>query len=70
MTRLAGTIDGMIGVDPHRDTLAAAATDMVGGLRAQTSVSADAAGYRRLARQLLKLLERYDRATVELVRSS
>jgi transposase len=48
MTRLAGAIDGVIGVDPHRDTLAAAAIDMVGGLFVQTSVSADAAGYRRL----------------------
>ena len=48
MSRLAGAIDGMIGVDAHRDTLAAAATDMVGGLLAQTSVGADAAGYRRL----------------------
>jgi transposase len=47
MTRLAGAIDGVIGVDPHRDILAAA-TDVVGGLFAQTSVSADAAGYRRL----------------------
>jgi transposase len=37
-----------IGVDTHRDTLAAAATDPVGGLLAQTSTSADAAGYRRL----------------------
>jgi hypothetical protein len=34
MSRLAGAIDGMIGVDPHRDTLAAAATDSVGGLLA------------------------------------
>ena len=48
MSRLAGAIDGVIGVDTHRDTLAAAATDMVGGLLAQTSVGADAAGYRRL----------------------
>jgi hypothetical protein len=48
LSRLAGAIDGMIGVDPHRDTLAAAATDVVGGLLAQTSVTADAAGYRRL----------------------
>jgi transposase len=48
MTGLTGTIDGVIGVDPHRDTLAAAATDPVGGLLAQTSVRADAAGYRRL----------------------
>jgi transposase len=48
MSRLAGAIDGMIGVDTHRDTLAAAVTDPVGGLLAQTSVSADAAGYRCL----------------------
>jgi transposase len=48
MSRLAGTIDGVIGVDTHRDTLAAGATDSVGGLLAQTSVSADAAGYHRL----------------------
>jgi transposase len=48
MSRLAGAIDGVIGVDPHRDTLAAAATDPVGGLLAQRSVSADAGGYRRL----------------------
>jgi hypothetical protein len=34
MTRLAGVIDGVIGVDTHRDTLAAAVTDMVGGLLA------------------------------------
>jgi transposase len=48
MSRLAGAIDGVIGVDPHRDTLAAAATDPVGGVLAQTSVRADAGGYRRL----------------------
>jgi transposase len=48
MSRLAGAIDGVIGVDPHRDTLAALASDMVGGLLAQTSVRAEAAGYRRL----------------------
>jgi transposase len=48
MTRLADTVDGVIGVDTHRDTLAAAATDPVGGVVAQTSVTADAAGYRRL----------------------
>jgi hypothetical protein len=28
MSRLASVIDGVIGVDPHRDTLAAAATDL------------------------------------------
>jgi transposase len=48
MTRLTGTVDGVIGVDPRRDTLASAATDPVGGLLAQTSVRADAAGYRQL----------------------
>jgi len=48
MTGLAGTIDGVIGVDAHRDTLAAAAVDPVGGFLARTSVGADAAGYRRL----------------------
>jgi transposase len=48
MTRLAGVIDGVIGVDTHRDTLAAAVTDMVGGLLAQTSVRADGAGYCQL----------------------
>ena len=36
MTRLAGAIDGVIGIDTHRDTLAAAAIDIVGGLLAQT----------------------------------
>jgi len=48
MSRLAGTIDGVIGVDTHRDTLAAAAVDPVGGVLALTCVGADAAGYRRL----------------------
>jgi hypothetical protein len=48
MTELTGTIDGVIGVDTHRDSLAAAATDPVGGVLAQTSVSADAAGYQQL----------------------
>jgi transposase len=48
MTRLTDTVDGMIGVDTHRDTLAAAALDPVGGVLSQTSVAADAAGYRRL----------------------
>jgi len=48
MTRLAGTVDGVIGVDTHRDSLAAAVTDSVGGLLAQTSVSADGVGYQRL----------------------
>jgi transposase len=34
MTRLADAIDGVIGVDTHRDTLAAAVTDPVGGVLA------------------------------------
>ncbi|HWD44263.1 MAG TPA: transposase [Actinomycetota bacterium] len=48
MTRLAETVDGVVGVDTHRDTLAAAATDRVGGTLAQTSVAADLAGYQEL----------------------
>ena len=48
MTRLADTVDGVIGVDTHRDTLAAAATDQVGGTLAQTVVAADLGGYQRL----------------------
>jgi transposase len=48
MTRLTGTVDEVIGVDTHRDSLAAAVTDQVGGVLAQTSVSADAAGYQQL----------------------
>jgi hypothetical protein len=47
-SRPAGAIDSVIGVDPHRDTLATAATDPAGGQLAQMSVSADAAGYRPL----------------------
>ena len=48
MTRLAETVDGVIGVDTHRDTLAAAATDRIGGTLAQTSSAADLAGYQEL----------------------
>jgi transposase len=48
MARLADTVDGVIGVDTHRDTLAAAATDQVGGTLAQTVVAADLGGYQRL----------------------
>jgi transposase len=47
MTRLADTVDGVIGVDTHRDTLAAA-TDRDGGILAQTSVVADLGGYQCL----------------------
>jgi len=45
---LAELVDGVIGVDTHRDTLAAAALSSVGGVLAQTAVRADAAGYQTL----------------------
>jgi hypothetical protein len=48
MAILADTIDGVIGVDTHRDTLAAAALTPVGGILAQTATGADAAGYQQL----------------------
>jgi transposase len=48
MPMLAELVDGVIGVDTHRDTLAAAALTPVGGLLAQTTVRADAGGYRQL----------------------
>jgi transposase len=48
MTMLAERVDGVIGVDTHRDTLTAAAVSAVGGLLGQVAVAADAAGYRRL----------------------
>jgi transposase len=48
MPMLAELVDGVIGVDTHRDTLAAAAVSDLGGVLAQTTTSADAAGYRRL----------------------
>jgi hypothetical protein len=48
MPILAGLVDGVIGVDTHHNTLAAAALMPVGGLLAQTAVSADMAGYQAL----------------------
>ena len=48
MTVLADRVDGVIGVDTHRDTLTAAAVTAVGGLLGQLVVAADAAGYQRL----------------------
>jgi transposase len=45
MTALAEKVDGVIGVDTHRDTLTATAVTAVGGLLA---VTADAVGYQRL----------------------
>jgi transposase len=48
MTVLADRVNGVIGVDTHRDTLTAAAVTAVGGLLGQLVVAADAAGYQRL----------------------
>jgi transposase len=48
MPMLAELVDGVIGVDTHRDTLTAAAVTNLGGVLAQTTTSADAAGYRQL----------------------
>jgi transposase len=48
MTMLADQIDGVIGVDTHRDTLTAAAVTSVGGLLGELAVAADAGGYQRL----------------------
>jgi transposase len=48
MVTLADQLDGVIGVDTHRDTLTAAAVTAVGGLLGQLVVTADAAGYQRL----------------------
>src|SRR5215218_2026052 len=48
MTVLADRVDGVIGVDTHRDTLTAAAITAVGGLLGQLVVTADAAGYQHL----------------------
>src|SRR5215218_3908144 len=48
MSTLAQLVDGVIGVDSHRDTLAAAALSPIGGLLAQTAARADTAGCREL----------------------
>jgi transposase len=48
MPMLAELIDGVIGVDTHRDTLTAAAVNNLGGVLAQTTTGADAAGYQQL----------------------
>jgi hypothetical protein len=45
MSRLADTVDGMIGVDTTATPSPQPPPDPVGGLLGQTSVSADAAGY-------------------------
>jgi transposase len=48
MAMLAELVDGVIGVDTHRDTLTAAAVSNLGGVLARTTTSADAAGYQQL----------------------
>lgn len=48
MTVLAESIDVVIGVDSHRDTLAAAAVTALGGVLAHLEAPANAHGYRRL----------------------
>ncbi|AKJ08496.1 transposase, partial [Streptomyces incarnatus] len=48
MTMLAEQVDGVIGVDPHRDTLAAAAVSPIGAVLSATDAPANARGYRLL----------------------
>jgi transposase len=48
MPVMAQLVDGVIGVDTHRDTLAAAAVSPVGGVLAQAAASADPTGYQAL----------------------
>jgi transposase len=48
MSSLADRVDGVIGVDTHRDTLTAAAVTALGGLLGEVAVAPDAAGYQRL----------------------
>lgn len=48
MTMLAELVDGVIDVDTHRDTIAAAAVSPIGAVRAATDAPANARGYRRL----------------------
>lgn len=48
MTMLTESVDAVIGVDTHRDTLAAAAVSTLGAVLADTQVGADAPGYAAL----------------------
>ncbi|MBZ9645440.1 IS110 family transposase [Streptomyces sp. PSKA30] len=48
MTMLAEQADGVIGVDTHRDTLAAAAVSPIGAVLSTTDAPANVRGYRRL----------------------
>ncbi|WP_406359463.1 transposase [Streptomyces sp. NBC_00715] len=48
MAVLAEQVDGVIGVDTHRDTLAAVAVSPIGAVLNSTDAPANARGYRRL----------------------
>jgi transposase len=48
MAMLADSIDGVIGVDTHRDTLTAAAVSAIGGLLDHATAPTDAGGYKEL----------------------
>jgi hypothetical protein len=48
MTMLAEQVDGVIGVDTHRDTLAAAAVSGLGAVLAHTEAATDQRGYREV----------------------
>ena len=48
MPMLAEQVDGVIGVDTHRDTLAAVAVTSVGAVLAHTEAPTDSQGYQRL----------------------
>ncbi len=48
LTMLTKSVDAVIGVDTHRDTLAAAAVSTLGAVLADTQVGADARGYTAL----------------------
>ena len=48
MTMLAEHVDGVIGVDTHRDTLAAAAVSPIGAVLETTDAPAHGRGYQRL----------------------
>ena len=48
MNVLVGSVDAVVGVDTHRDSLAAAVVTPIGAVLASTQVSADARGYHAL----------------------
>ncbi|MFF8596998.1 hypothetical protein ACF061_37415 [Streptomyces sp. NPDC015220] len=68
MTMLAEHVDGVIGVDTHRDTLAAAAVSPIGAVLETTDAPAHSRGYQRLLdytwNEVNKLAELKDPRTV------